>query len=161
MPLWVSQGVAHHEKEKALFGRRKLERFGIEDPEIEFDSVVSSKLLGVHGIADMLLIGKNCTAVLEFKIDHRSLYRGAILQLAAYSIATEETYNTKVPRSYFVVGTRAKVVPIVINEELREKVRMLRFEMGQVFATGLMPNSSAGSAQCGQCEFIARCNDRD
>ena len=161
IPLWVKQGTDFHNNEVRLFKRRVLNKFGINDPNVNYELSLESKTLKLYGVCDLALIDKNNGAIVEFKLDKRSLHRGAYIQLAAYSIALEEMYGVTVNTSFFVVGTRCKSIPIKIDQKLRNQLFETVEKMQKILDYGLLPHSSANEVQCGQCEFITRCNDRD
>ena len=160
-PLWVQQGTDHHTREAKLFQRRDLSRFGISDGRVELNTQVSSKRLGVHGVADMAILGRDKGTILEFKLDKRSIHRGAVFQLTCYLIAAAETFGMEFSRGFFVFGTRGKSFSVDIDQKIIDDLERTLDQMREMFAVEILPHSSATAAQCGQCEFIQRCNDRD
>ncbi len=160
-PLWVHQGTTHHTREFKRFDRRDLSKFGIAEPKLHFNVSLISTDLRVHGVADAVIIGPHEGAILEFKIERRSIHRGALLQLVGYSLVAEEMFKIPFKKGFFIFEHHNKSVEVKIDEQLRNEFTQALNKLRCMLDLSFIPVSSATEAQCGQCEFIQYCNDRD
>lgn len=162
-PLWVKNGVDFHEKTAMLQKRRKLTKFNLSGKgEFKSNIFLKSTLYGIHGIADGILIMENGEIIpLEFKAQQNFIAsRGHILQLTGYAILLEEKFQRKVKQGFILYGQRGKTMHVEFTEERKNKVIEVTQKIISSFETGLLPDSPATSAQCGQCEFLNFCGDR-
>lgn len=159
---WMRQGVDHHQRQAMLSRRRSLSRFGIAgDARIRNDVYVRSQKLGCHGIADMLLETDSYLYVVEFKISQLKPVKGHILQVAAYAIAAEEQFQKPVAGVYILYGDKGKTFEVQLSAELRQQVAITVSRISSLLNGSSMPDSAASAEQCGQCEYLNFCADRD
>lgn len=159
---WMKQGVDHHLRQTMLSRRRNLSRFGIaEDARVLSDVYVRSKKLGCHGIADMMLETTNSLYLVEFKISELKPVKGHILQVAAYAIAAEEQFHKPVSGVYILYGDRGKTFDVELSAALRRQVETTVTRVNSLLNGASMPDSPASAEQCGQCEYLNFCADRD
>ncbi|WP_370856105.1 CRISPR-associated protein Cas4 [Parasutterella sp.] len=116
----------------------------------------------IHGIADGILIMEDGEIIpLEFKAqDNFVASRGHILQLTGYAILLEEKFQREVKQGFILYGKKGKSLRVDFTEERKKKVIEIAQKIISSFETGLLPDSPATSAQCGQCEFLNFCGDR-
>ncbi len=160
-PLWVEQGSDHHNLELKRIKRRSLERYGIENPKFLRNVFLESKSIGVHGLADGLIIGTSKGCVVEFKLGKQSIHKGAMIQLNAYAMIAEEQFGIKFEHNFFVVEKMGKMIPVPLTERSRKQVLEARDSLLRILNSPLLPQSPATPHQCGQCEYLWRCNDRN
>jgi CRISPR-associated exonuclease Cas4 len=160
-PLWVNQGIEFHGRESELFKRREIAKFGLESAEPRHQVELQSQQYGVHGIADLVLVSRDQVSVIEFKMHERSIHRGAVLQLFLYAKAAAEVFASNAYRGFFVFGKRGRTREVRFNEAVEQDALRTLDSLRKTMLRSVMPESSAGPLQCGQCEYIQRCNDRD
>ena len=85
---------------------------------------------------------------------------GHILQLTGYAILLEEKFQREVKQGFILYGKKGKSLRVEFTEERKKKVIEIAQKIISSFETGLLPDSPATSAQCGQCEFLNFCGDR-
>ena len=159
---WMKQGGDHHQRQAMLSRRRNLSRFGIAgDARIRNDVYVRSQRLGCHGIADMMLETESSIYVVEFKISQFKPVKGHILQVAAYAIAAEEQFQKPVAGVYILYGDKGKTFEVQLSTELRQQVVTTVAKTSSLLNGASMPDSAASSEQCGQCEYLNFCADRE
>lgn len=141
-PLWVKDGVDFHEKAAMLQKRRKLSKFNLSGKGVFKSNIyLKSSVYPIHGIADGIFIMEDGEIIpLEFKAqDNFVASRGHVLHL---------------------YGKKGKSLRVDFAEERKKKVIEIAQKIISSFETGLLPDSPATSAQCGQCEFLNFCGDR-
>ena len=141
-PLWVQDGVDFHEKAAMLY--------------------LTSSVYPILGIADGIFIMEDGEIIpLELKAqDNFVASRGHILQLTGYAILLEEKFQREVKQGFILYGKKGKSLRVEFTEERKKKVIEIAQKIISSFETGLLPDSPATSAQCGQCEFLNFCGDR-
>jgi CRISPR-associated exonuclease Cas4 len=161
-PLWVQQGRARHEREALLMKCRSLNRFGFVDADVKLEIDLASETLGLHGRADAILSKSDSVAVIEFKLSHKRPTRGELLQLTAYGMMAEEQEGRPLKKLFVLssVHNRPKVVEVTELSTLRHSVLEVVAKLHRLFNQEVMPESSASTHQCGQCEYLLFCNDR-
>ncbi len=159
-PVWVKLGTDFHDRQKILSKNRAFRHFNLFSAERLFDKHLVSRELGVHGIADLILMARDELCPVEFKMNAGRPHKGQIIQLAAYGMIAEEMYSRPLKRGFIITGRRAVTIPVVMDEGVRdmvvEGIRLLK----KIIYDGRMPLSSASIEKCTQCEFINYCNDR-
>ncbi len=160
--LWMRQGNSFQERIEKLLKRRTLARFGLENAEICYSVHLHCDTLKIHGIADCLLIAESEVVPLEFKLGHPQVRRSHKIQLFAYGSMAAKKLNKEFKRGFLLYGQEAKNLLQIENSaenfsDLRETVEKLHTSL----ALMLKPDSSASSSQCGQCEYLTHCNDRE
>ena len=159
---WLKQGVDHHQRQAMLSRRRNLSRFGIDgDANLQSDVYIRSQKLGCHGIADMMLETESSIYLIEFKISELKPVKGHILQVAAYAIAAEEQFQKPVAGVYILYGDRGKTFEVQLSTQLRRQVEKTVSSISSLLNGASMPDSPASVEQCGQCEYLNFCADRD
>lgn len=160
-PLWVDQGQAFHDREAELMRRRVIAKFGMTNAKLMSRCELRNREHNVHGVADLVLMNENQISIVEFKLTEHSIHRGAIWQIYFYMRSAAEMFGRKVCKGFLVFGQRGRTKEIKITDAIeRDALNALR-ELRQMLDRAVMPDSSAGPRQCGQCEYIQRCNDRD
>jgi len=160
-PLWVNQGQQLHAKQKQVFKHRTLKRFGLETAQQEFDVAVSDDTLQLHGIVDSVLITDDAIYPIEFKLAGTKPTKGQRLQLIAYGMLLEKTYQLPCHQGFILFEQKGKTYPVQMSENNKQNVKITRDKIIKNLEKGLMPNSSATASQCSQCEYLNYCNDRD
>ncbi len=140
--------------------RRSLQRFGLEDAELLSGVELHSTELGLHGIADAVLLGKDRVFPLEYKLHRHRRQRSHILQLLAYGILVEAKFQKPCDTGFLLYEKDGKTQPVSIDGQRRQELQLVLEQLRQSLC-GTLPDSSASAAQCAQCEFLLYCNDRE
>ena len=160
-PLWVKQGESHHKRQTMLNRRRKLSRYGLDQGLLREDVELHDEDLGLHGICDAVIETEHAVHPLEFKLYGDKPRRGQIYQLVAYGILCEKKFGKPASCGYILFGLRGQTQQINFDEKIRNDVLSATYSMRQNLERSTMPDSSASTAQCGQCEYLNYCNDRE
>jgi CRISPR-associated exonuclease Cas4 len=160
--LWQHQGIDFHQRQAMLLKRRNLRPFGLENPKLQYNVSLRSITHGIHGICDAILFAQEEICPLEFKLDaSKAPQRGHILQLGAYALMAEEQFGKHCKRLFILYGTRGQTCVIPFDQKIRTAVMQVAMDIRQNLNTPLLPASPATSKQCGQCEYLNFCADRD
>ena len=159
---WQSQGVSYHKRQEMLMRRRRLERFGLSEATLKINISLYSEKKSLHGICDALLIDEEQIVPLEFKLSSSfQPRRGHILQLAAYGVLAEEQFGKPCEQMFILYGDKGKMHRVKLDEALRSSLMRTVDTMRENLRKPLLPASSATNAQCGQCEYLNFCADRE
>lgn len=159
-PLWVQQGQDYHARQERLTRDRTLKRFGLDKATRQFRVRLSSARLGLHGIADAVLETETEIFPVEFKTEFSEAGRGQVLQLTAYGLMAEEMQGKRFVAGFLLYGQKGKTRKVERTDALTGDVVRVLEAVRQNLAAARMPESSAATPQCGQCEYFNYCNDR-
>ena len=160
-PIWVQQGERHHLRQTMLNRRRRLSRYGLTSARLHEDVAMRLDDHGIHGICDGILETIDAVYPLEFKLSDRRPSKGHLLQLGAYALMAERHFTKQCPRGFILYGDRGHTLPVFIDGKLRKWVENGIRGLRRCLESGSVPSSAATPAQCGQCEFLNFCNDRE
>lgn len=156
---WVTQGKRWHEAQNPRHRRRV--NHDIPSPrEHMIDAHVRSQTLGVHGLADEIVMNESKCVVIEYKVDKKKPTLAQKLQLLAYAISAEETYHREVVAAILLKGSANKQYRISLDHKLRLELSQTLHALRQTLSSYRLPFSSAEEAKCAQCEYLRYCNDR-
>jgi len=125
--------------------------------------------LGVHGVADAILIWTDFIVVVEFKtvFEPKKNWRknGQTQQALAYASLAEERYNKKC-RCILISLIRMKNQKfryhlLEVTDEKRIFIQKKIESIRDIIKMEKLPNSSAAPEKCVQCEYLNYCNDRN
>ncbi len=156
---WMRQGERFQEVMEQRLERRVLARFGLDDAAWHKRPFLRSPALGLHGIADLALVGTDRVAVVEIKLGSGGVRRGERLQLAAYGLMAEAHFALPCREVFLLFGERG-FERITLGDALRKEVRAAAGRLCAIMAAQRVPDSPATAAQCTQCEHLNACNDR-
>lgn len=159
--IWQQQGVDFHQRQQMLNKRRLLSRYGLEQGELIHNIVLTHSELNIHGICDAAIITSSEVIPLEFKLQAAAPVRGHKLQLLAYGLALENRYSLPAQRGFILYGARGKTQLLEFTPSLRQSTTATIQAIQNNLQRGMLPFSSASAAQCGQCEYLNFCGDRD
>lgn len=161
--VWMRQGIDEHTRQSMLNKRRNLSRYGIDSENwtILHNVELFSETKSLHGICDAIIKAPLENILLEFK-NTENLFNntGSKIQLCAYALCYEEMFQTNVNRGFILYGKKGKCYEIAFDNELREKTEKTRDAIIKTIIKGTLPDSSAESNKCSQCEFFNFCSDR-
>ncbi len=158
--LWMNQGQEHEEMVRQLLLQRCPARLGVPGGDFHFNVALNSEDLSLHGKVDAVLMGSSLAVPCEIKLSLHRIHRGYGLQICAYALLLERKYGFFIPYGWFFLGSKAKPKKIQFESKLRQQTLAALAEIRSMLDSELKPDSSASEAQCGQCEFLAYCNDR-
>jgi len=158
-PVWVRMGSENHNKQEKLFHRRVIGRFGIEEAEYLYNVRLFSPAYGINGICDLVLSGD--TFVYPVEIKTGKIHKGHFAQIAGYAVCLEEKYGKKADKGFISQGSKGKVTCINIDLDMKNLLKECLKAIREIIDSQVMPDSSASIHQCGQCEFLNFCNDRN
>lgn len=160
-PGWVRQGTRFHEKQAAVFRRRTLKRFGLEEGTMRHAVSAREPRLGIHGKLDALIELPEEIIPLEFKLSGSKPAPNQINQLVAYGVALGRQYRKPCRRGFLVFGKKGRSFEVVFDRKMFQKMLLTIHAIRRNVYAGQLPHSNAGPAKCGQCEYINYCNDRN
>lgn len=130
---------------------------------------VSSSSLGLSGRCDVVEIsedpkgfpvagmsGMYSVVPVEYKVGHRKEEDWDRVQLCAESIALEESLGTTVRTGCLFYGLERRREIVSIDEDLREKTRLLASEMHRVFNEKEIPHA-VKTPRCRRCSLHDVC----
>lgn len=159
--LWQQQGVDLHQRQVMLDRRRGLSRYGVGEVIHHHNLALKSEALALHGICDALLESATKVYPVEFKMRAPRITRGMLLQLAAYGMMAEEQYGKAADIGFILVGDRGETKRCYLDAKAKEQVLLAIEQIGDHLSSPLLPASSASAYQCGQCEYLNFCADRE
>lgn len=161
-PPWVRQGVDAHRRVAMLEKRRGLRRLGLDAGERRFDVPLCSERLGLHGIADGVVIGDGWVAALEFKPEISRVRPAHWVQAVAYGMLAEEQFARPLRCVALLYGPRGQTA-VCAGDLAAEKARAAATvaAVRRLLASPLPPPSDAAPDKCAQCEYFNFCNDRE
>lgn len=150
---WVTGRVADLGKERHnLSWIVRLDRF--RGCEVERDVCLRSEKLGLFGCLDALIKCGKEMHPLDLK---RGWYEeGHDVQLGAYALLVEETYNTTV-RTGFLYYPGKKLEEVEIDERLRKTVMRTIKKVQEMLESGRMPQPTRESWKCRVCDHLSYC----
>lgn len=158
-------GTESHKQEEDREIRRSLKSYGVDQGERLFRHYITSTTLGLKGIIDLIIIvpssqEQNKEAIIvEYK--HSELKAGPHfkLQIAAYALMIEESWQIPVRRGFLYSIPLRKAEEIVITTALRKKVPTVIQAIKQLMDSEQMPEPTKAQKRCPTCEFRRFCND--
>lgn len=128
----------------------ELQLTGISDC-IEFhkrDDNQGIKLIEREGTYDVVPI--------EYKVGDIKKDESDISQLCVQAMCLEEMFNTKVEKGYIYYGKLRKRFEVILNEELRKKVKLILDEMRYYYKKGITPKACY-KERCKNCSLYDIC----
>ena len=158
-------GQAHHQAESGHEERRSLRPYGVTEGERHFDVPLCSTRLGLRGRADMVIATPKRAdpearlIVVEYKLTERRALRNWKLQVAAYALLCEETWEQPVERGYIYHIGRRHAEEVRLTATLRSQVVTTVTSINRMIAGESLPAPPRNTAICVSCEFRRFCND--
>lgn len=157
---WQTQGVSFHERQSMLIKRRHLAPFGFANGELKLNIQLQSNILNCHGFADAIIFTEHKLAALDFKLAGNKPSNGQVFQVAAYGMMAEEMYRIPCHKVFILIGKKGQIYSFKLDKKLRQNVRNVLNRIVADLSLPVLPDSSATSAQCSQCEYYNFCGDR-
>jgi len=122
---------------------------------------VSSKLLGISGICDIVEFHPDGTIVpVEYKRGRPKSHRADEVQLCAQSLCLEEMLDTTIEAGHLYYGKSRRRTEIAFDEPLRRLTEDTALEIHQCFDTGETPESEYIPERCDRCSLIDLCQPK-
>lgn len=154
----MQEGVEAHKEERQRASRRSARWYGMPEGERLFDVAVQSSTLGLSGqIDEVIQTGAEMIPV-DYKMARQASYHYKI-QLAAYAMMLEGTYQTTVRRGVIYLITARKAHEVSITRALQDKVSQVLDVMRAIAEHETMPAPTDWRQRCLDCEFRRFCND--
>jgi CRISPR-associated exonuclease Cas4 len=163
----MEEGEEQHLEEKEREKRRGLALYGLQVREAQaikhFDVAVESERLRLRGRLDMVieLQGPEGRALypVEYKATRRAPGPQYRLQLAAYALLLEESWQAEAKQGFFLLVPLRKAVPVRLDKAAKAKAEQMVLSMHAIVSGELMPPPTTSAAKCAVCEFRRFCND--
>ena len=154
----MQAGIEAHGEERQRASRRSTQWYGLAEGARIFDVSVQSSTLGLSGQIDEVVQTAAEMVPIDYKMAQRVGYHYKV-QLAAYAMMLEETYQTQVQRGiiYLIPSRKANEVPI--TRTLRQQVLQTLDIMHAIAERETMPVPADWRQRCANCEFRRFCND--
>jgi CRISPR-associated exonuclease Cas4 len=157
----MESGIAAHGDAAKKARRRTLSAFGLEEGKRHFDVWLTSPILRLRGRVDLVIeVGEREQVIpVEYKQTRRAAGRHVRLQLAAYGLLLEETWDADVERAFVYSLLKRRAEEIRLTQRLREEARSTVMHMREMVEREAMPDPPGARRQCVNCEFRRFCND--
>ena len=157
----MESGIVAHGEAAKKARRRTLGAYGLQEGERHFDVWLTSPILGIRGRVDLVIeIGEREELIpVEYKQTRRATGSHVRLQLAAYGLMLEETWDADVERGFVYSLLTRKAEEIRLSQRLRKEVQATVMEMQEMVEREAIPDPPRARRQCVNCEFRRFCND--
>lgn len=143
----------------ALEARRTLRRYHLAQGERRFNASLSSLRLGLSGKLDLLITTPEACYPVDFKYTRDRPRRNHVLQLGAYALLAEDTFDKPTPAAFIYITPTNQVIRITITEGLKDLVRRRLTEIRLMIRDAILPGPTPVRARCQECEFRNYCGD--
>lgn len=116
--------------------------------------------LGMHGFVDLILETATEVLPVEFKLQDAPPTRAICLQLIAYGLLAEKTFQLPFNRGLVICGPHSRTYPVARTPELEQELAETWENLRRDRELPVLPPSAAQANKCTQCEYLPRCNDR-
>jgi CRISPR-associated exonuclease Cas4 len=161
----MQAGREEGENEQLREERRSLKAYGLRQGERFFDLLLASPRLGLHGRLDLAIKTddnphRTVEAIpVDYKLTPGRIVTHFALQVVAYGMLLEETWNIPVQRGFLYLIPARKAREIPVTAELRHQVQAAVEAMRHIATREAMPPPPRQKGKCRVCEFRRFCND--
>jgi CRISPR-associated exonuclease Cas4 len=155
----MEHGKDAHRIIEALEKRRRFRAYGLDRAERIFHVWLRSLELGLVGKLDLLLRTPSDCFPVDFKYTQGRPHRNHLLQLAAYGLLVEETFECQVERGFIYLIPDGAAVDCPIAPGLKAAVREAITGIHMMIRDERMPPPTDIRAKCHDCEFQNYCAD--
>lgn len=155
----MSRGQELHEQMERLELRRTLKRYGLTEGERLFRVPLSSRVLGLSGVCDLVVRTNHEDIPCEFKSSSSPNWSSHRYQLAAYGMLLEEQYGRPVRRGFLAWAPRGIILEVSITDAVRRYLRRLVNDLRREITQEFFPPPTSRRGRCHDCEFRLHCND--
>lgn len=143
----------------ALEKRRTLKRYELGTGERRFHVSLESRLLGLSGKLDLLIVGPKGYFPVDFKYTRGRPHRNHIMQLAGYGLLVEEAFQVRVETAFVYLAPIQHVVAVALTEQLKKQTLDRLAEIRAMIRDGILPPATPVRGRCNDCEFRNYCGD--
>lgn len=151
-------GEAAHEQERKRAARRTLFSYQMKEGKRHFDVRLNSTSLGLTGIVDEVVITEDRAIVVDYKLAEW-VGENHQLQLAAYALLVEESFNIQVDQGYIYLLKTKKFESMSITASFRNSVLETVHAIQYIQQHEYMPPAVEQRRKCETCEFRRFCID--
>ncbi|MCW5891126.1 MAG: CRISPR-associated protein Cas4 [bacterium] len=155
----MRRGHAAQAAVEALERRRRLKEYGLVAGERRFDVWVRSAILGLSGRIDLLVVTDDACFPIDFKDTEGGVRRNHRLQLAAYAVLIEESFDRPVPCGFVYLIPSDEVVRVDAAEPDRSWTLEAVDSVRTMIAEERLPEPTPVRRRCTGCEFQNYCAD--
>lgn len=157
----MEEGQAAHEDAERREQRRQLRTYGFSRGERHFDVHIYSTALRLNALVDMVIVepdGRPIAVPVDYKMSDM-VGPHVRLQLACYGLLVEEEMGLPTPFGFVYLTLERRPQKVTLSEALKLEAKAMLNEMRAVVEAERMPEPTARSARCVNCEFRRFCND--
>ena len=158
-PIWSKQGSLYHKKETELFKRRNLSRFKLSEGTKHHNINLKDEALRLHGICDLIVETSDNVFAIEYKMG-KKISTGTHHAVNRLLSIGRKHFGKKASHSFILTGD-GKVKLVAIDNQNRRQLKHVTNEIIKMLNNSCKPFSNATIHQCGQCEYLNYCNDRE
>lgn len=144
---------------ESLEMRRTLREYGLEGAQRRFGVWLADEVLGISGKIDLLLVGAERSAVVDFKLTSGEPGRNHRMQLGGYALLVRAALGIEVTTGFIYRIADGRVFEIGIGEELLESVRTAVSGIRECLAREVLPAATEVRGRCVECEYQNFCGD--
>ncbi|ADM27736.1 CRISPR-associated protein Cas4 [Ignisphaera aggregans DSM 17230] len=135
--------------------------YGI-DGDIYMEYPVKSRSLGIYGKIDIVIDNGKRVSIAEIKLEtsRARLWRKSyhhLIQLTAYTIATEETFHKPIDRTFIVTQIGGEIIEINISPNLRRTTINIVEEFKKYIQQQKPPPKTPMKTRCNHCFYRKIC----
>jgi CRISPR-associated exonuclease Cas4 len=155
----MDAGDEAHEDERARARRRTLWQYGLPEGERQFDVYLQSSNLGLVGRVDELVTAPGGMLLpVDYKLSDK-VNESFEMQVVAYALLLEATYDTTVHTGYVYLIGRRKLHTVAVSPDRRDSVLAALRHMRDIVDYERMPPPVRQKGKCRACEWWRFCND--
>lgn len=152
-----ADNIFNFAREKGVFG---VELWESLTPKIKSEYKISVDELGISGKVDQVLVYPDSVVPIEIKsgkAPKEGAWENHKVQLAAYVLLLEKTFNFDIPAGYVKYVDENISRRIEINAFLKDKVRGLIKDVQDLLASKKLPKRDANENKCAKCGLKKIC----
>ncbi|HET8942225.1 MAG TPA: CRISPR-associated protein Cas4 [Rudaea sp.] len=161
MPKWVVQGTQFDDLQHVMSRDRRFAGIAVGAYRPQRRVSLRDAIRGLHGVADMVLLGPRDFFICDYKLHAARIERGTRLQLAGYAILAQSHYGLPCAGLIVLTGKPVRILRAEWNAELQGELDRAIAALFESVSGGSMPASDAPPSKCGICEYLNYCNDRE
>ncbi len=154
----MEAGIEAHSDERKRAARRSLKMVNATEGQRHFDLLVSSANLGLSGQIDEVVETEDQLVPVDYKLARQAGYHFK-MQLTAYALLLEDTFQKRVSRGFIYLIPSRKALEVQITLKLRTDVQRALDEMRNIMDREQIPSPTEWRQRCVDCEFRRFCND--
>ena len=155
----MREGLRAQETIENLELRRTLREYGMEGAERRFGVWLTDEGVGLAGKIDLLLVGAESAAIVDFKLTSGEVGENHRMQLGGYAALVEAAMGVRVDWGFLFRIPDNKVFPVEIGRELRERVVEVVGAVRKLRDSGELPEATSLRMRCVECEYSNFCGD--